>query len=203
MNEIVEPTQQEIKRLDPKFTWNWRKVKSVIKKKAQRLIPNVTYVIGCRGHPGIVIERNYWYNWSHQSLCGADVAIKSLVDGIEESCSIWHCSPMVISKEEAEIRVHQIKTMNAFDIALIHGYSMEKTLIWYNSWINEGLLYYVLHDQNGYEVRSNRVYTKEEAEEEVKRGNRMIDQGKWKDVSNLRIVDMLTYPAPITSFTVQ
>lgn len=56
------------------------------------------YAFGCRGHPGQIIE----LNWDRSSPHGSDCAIRSLIDGVEESCSIFHCGPQAISKEHAE-----------------------------------------------------------------------------------------------------
>ncbi len=49
------------------------------------------YAIGCRNHPGII---TYYDGW--------DLSLKSLFDGIEENCSIYHCAPFPISKAAAE-----------------------------------------------------------------------------------------------------
>lgn len=56
------------------------------------------YAFGCRGHPGIVTE----VNWARYSPYDSDCSITSLIDGVEESCSIYHCGPEPISKEVAE-----------------------------------------------------------------------------------------------------
>lgn len=50
-----------------------------------------SYALGCRQHPGIIIYNNGW-----------DVTIKSMLDGVEEDCSIYHCAPAPLSKEAAE-----------------------------------------------------------------------------------------------------
>ena len=191
-----ETTMEEIERLNPQFNWDPRKIKKIIKWRAAQLAPNHAYAMGCRGHPGLVIERNYDPRWSHWALCGADVSIKSLVDGIEESCSIWHCAPMAISKEEAERRAEEIRTIHDFDLSIMYGHSVEDVQEWWNDWRELGVSWYVLHDQDGSVVRSSQAFTKDEAEEEIARGNRMIAEGWWKGITNLRMVDMTTYPAP-------
>lgn len=131
-------------------------------------------------------------------MFGASVEITSLVDGIEEGCSIYHCSPMPISKEEAEQRVEEIRTTHNADLSVKYGYSVEEVKSWIQHWINEGSLYYVLSDQNGHTVRSMGVLTKEKADKEIER----LKQFENKGVANPRMVDMLTYPTPIKSFTI-
>ena len=192
---------EEFERLNPMNKWGWRKVKRVIKRRAKSLIPNVSYALGCRGHPGLVIEKSYWPNWGVRDLYGSDVIIKSLVDGIEESCSIFNCAPVTISWEEAERRLMEIQTMHDFDISVLYGYAVEEVQRWCQDWIDRGVLYYVVHDQSGYVVRSSQAFTREEAEEQVTRlkSDWIIEKG---EITNPRSVDMLTYPRPITSFTV-
>jgi hypothetical protein len=199
---VTETLQEEIIRLNPKMKWNWRKTKKSIKKRAASLIPHVSYALGCRGHPGLVIERNYWPDWSLRDLYGSDVVIKSLVDGIEESCSIYSCAPQALSKEEAFRRAEEIRTVHDFDQSVRYGYPVEQVKGWCQDWINQGVLYYVLHDQEGHVVRSAQAFTKEDAEADIARTLRLAAEGWIKDPGNPRMVDMLTYPASITSFEV-
>lgn len=56
------------------------------------------YVIGCRNHPGIVVETFF----DHHPLGNNDVTVKSLIDGTLEACSLRHCGVEPISKEMAE-----------------------------------------------------------------------------------------------------
>jgi hypothetical protein len=181
----------------PQDRWNWRKVKRVIKQRAKKLTPGMSYAWGCRGHPGLVIERNYWPGWSHSDLYSADVVIRSLVDGVEESCSIFSCAPMAIPEEEAKRRASEIQTIHSFDLSVMYGYDKDKLRGWLKDWLDRGVKYYVLHDQGGYVVCSSRAFTIEDAEAEVTRL-----QADWikerGEITNPRIVDMLTYPAPIT-----
>ena len=79
---------EEVEALNPHFRWCKRKVKRLVRWRANQLaIGSMAW--GCRGHPGIVVKKYY-----HPSdPYGADVEIKSLVDGIVEGCSIFHCAP--------------------------------------------------------------------------------------------------------------
>ena len=202
MGDEAETTMEEVERLNPHFQWNWRKIKKIIKWRGKQLTPNISYALGCRGHPGLVVERCYNPRWSRQNLYGADVAIKSLVDGVEESCSLWHCSPEAISKQEAEKRAEEIRTTHDFDLSVQYGYPVEEVKRWCQDWIGRGVLYYVLHDQEGYVVRSTQAFTKVEAEKEVAslQSDWIVKRG---EITNPRIVDMLTYPTPIKSFSIQ
>ena len=58
------------------------------------------YVEGCRGHPGVVIETYF----SDQDWWGDSVTVKSLIDDVEESCSLMHCGVWPMSKAQAEER---------------------------------------------------------------------------------------------------
>lgn len=191
---MTEDAMAEMERLNPQFRWNWRKVKSVIKWRAARLIPNITYAMGCRGHPGLVVKRCYDPNWPLAALYGADVEIKSLVDGVVESCSIFNCAPQAISRDYAEREAELIRTTHDFDIAALHGHTIEDIREWRDEWVSSGVLWYVLSDQDGYTVRSSAAMTRENAEKEVERlsGEWFVNGG----ISNPRIVEMLSYPAP-------
>ena len=69
---------------------NWRRVKRIHNKHVKKL------KVGCRDHPGIITELNVSRDpWS------SDVMIKSLLDGVEESCGIMHCGPEPLTKETA------------------------------------------------------------------------------------------------------
>lgn len=199
MEDTIETFIEDlIKRDPPREPINKRRIKRNIKKRARALIPNVTYAMGCRGHPGLVTKRSYWPGWLLQDLFGASVEITSLVDGIKEDCSIYYCSPTPISKEEAKQRTEEIRTNHDADLSVKYGYAVEEVKSWIQHWLNKGCLYYVLSDQNGYTVRSTAVLTKENADKEIERLKRFKNKG----VTNPRIVDMLTYPAPIKSFTI-
>lgn len=76
--------------------YNRRKQKSRLNYHAKRL-SMFSFVEGCRGHPGILIEKNI----CRRDPGGSDVAIKSLIDSVEESCSILNCSPSPITGEYA------------------------------------------------------------------------------------------------------
>lgn len=75
---------------------NRRKQKSRLNHQAKRL-NCFSFVEGCRGHPGILMEKNICRRDPH----GSDVTIRSLIDGVYESCSILHCSPSPITGEYA------------------------------------------------------------------------------------------------------
>ena len=86
----------EVEELNPHFRWNRRKQKSRVKHRAKKLGLN-SFAIGCRGHAGIVTTKTlYRGDWT-----GSDVDIASLIDGVEGSCSIYHCAPTPISREYA------------------------------------------------------------------------------------------------------
>jgi hypothetical protein len=193
-DEEIPDTMSEVERLNPQFRWDWRKTKSVIKWRAKQLIPNVSYALGCRGHPGLVITRNYDPDWSHWQLYGADVEIRSLVDGVEESCSIFHCAPQAISKAEAFRRKEQIETIHTFDISVSEGYSIEEVQEWAREWYERGVRYYVLSEQNGVTVRSGPAYTEQDAIEQVAKLSKewFVNNG----ITNPRMVDLWTYPVP-------
>lgn len=178
---------------NPHFKWNRRKQKRRIKSLAKKLIPNKTYVLGCRGHPGLLVKKEYFGDWKLGDLMGSDVEIKSLVDGCEESCSIYHCVPTIITKAEAEELAEAFRTMHSFDVAIsIHGANPTEYRELWDSWVAEGRQYYVLTDMDGSVVRSPNVMTKDEARDEVLRLMR-IDPA-----FNPRIVDFRTYPAAPT-----
>ena len=178
-----------IEDLNPHFRWDRRKQKRRIKSLAKKLIPNVTHVMGCRGHPGLVVAKNY-----HDSdLFGADVDIKSLVDGVEESCSIYHCVPEIITAEEARYRAELMENNHSFDCGIILGWHDVETVreLW-DLWVSENRMYYVLSDQYGSTVRSSAVMTKEDADKEISRLLRINLE------TNARMVDFRTYPkAPL------
>lgn len=55
------------------------------------------YAWGCRGHPGVVTA----VSWDRSNPWSSDCRIKSVIDGVEESCSIYHCAPQAISRTAA------------------------------------------------------------------------------------------------------
>lgn len=63
-----------------------------------RMLKFGTYAMGCRQHPGVVVETEIYPS----DIWGSSIGIKSLVDGVVESCSLMHCSPDPIPKELAE-----------------------------------------------------------------------------------------------------
>ena len=79
---------EEVERLNPQLKWDRRKVKRVVNKRV-RALNEAGYAWGCRGHPGEVTELNWYPNYPYSSDC----TIKSLIDGVEESCSMFHCNP--------------------------------------------------------------------------------------------------------------
>lgn len=181
--------------LNPHFNHNWRKRKRRVKSLAKKLIPNVTYVMGCRGHPGLVVEKTYHPD-SHKAweLFGSDVEIKSLIDGNVESCSIYHCVPEVITREYAERRAEYAKTHHCLDVSVeFDGWDAEEIRRdYWDDWIADGRTWYVLWDQDGHVVRSSGVMTIESAEQEIDRMNTVFPG------CNSRMVDFRTYPAAPT-----
>jgi hypothetical protein len=71
-----------------KENWCRRKKKRFISKMAKSL-PVGSYALGCRSHPGVVTKRC----WYPGQIYGADITIKSLIDGVEEGCDLYHCCP--------------------------------------------------------------------------------------------------------------
>lgn len=63
-----------------------RQEKRKIGRRTKRLAMN-SFAMNCRGHPGVITEK--YYN---------DVSITSLIDGVESSCSIYHCNPDPLSR---------------------------------------------------------------------------------------------------------
>lgn len=184
-------SMEEVEELNPHFKWPWRKQKRRVKSLAKKLIPNVTYAMGCRGHPGLVVKKDYHPD-DHRTwvLMGADVEIKSLVDGVEESCSVYHCVPHIITKEEAERRAEFTKTHHSLDVSVeFGGYTPEEMREYWDNWIKEGMTWYVLWDQDGQVVRSSSVMTIESARAEIERMDQVFPG------CNPRKVDMRTYPA--------
>jgi hypothetical protein len=92
---------------------HWRKIKNRMNYYHKKLVVG-QYAEGCRGHPGIIIEK--WF--CPTDPYGCSVEIKSLVDGVEESCSMLHCAPRPIaSKELAERMAHVYKTQGSREFA--------------------------------------------------------------------------------------
>ncbi len=63
-----------------------RQEKRKIGRRTKRLAMH-SFAMNCRGHPGVITEK--YYN---------DVSITSLIDGVESSCSIYHCNPDPITR---------------------------------------------------------------------------------------------------------
>lgn len=78
------------------MSFNRRSSKKRMNVKAKKLALN-SFAIGCRGHVGIIIEKSVTPRDPH----GASVTILSLIDGVEESCSMLHCSPSPVTGEYA------------------------------------------------------------------------------------------------------
>jgi hypothetical protein len=100
---MVETSKGEVERLNPHFKWNWRKKKRAAIKEARALRLG-NYAFGCRGHPGIVVETNFnpRINTQYKHIFNWDVCIKSIIDGVVESCSVYNCAPEPTTKEYAE-----------------------------------------------------------------------------------------------------
>lgn len=97
-----ESAREQVERLNPHMKWCKRKVKREVKKRFKALIPNVTLAWGCRGHPAIVVEKYY----SDQDVYGGGVELKSVIDDVVESCSLFHCNPQPITDPEALRRAY-------------------------------------------------------------------------------------------------
>lgn len=170
-----------------------RKIKKNIKKLASKL-PVGAYAIGCRGHAGTIIERHYNPRWGYCALMGSDVVIKSLVDGVQESCSLRYCAPEPITQEDALRHSEMIRTHHAFDVAYAQGCTLEEIKEWVEDWENRNISHYVIWDSGGYECRSTSALTIEMADKEAAR----LAEPYFAEngVRNVRIVDVLSYPAP-------
>lgn len=184
----------EVEELNPHFRWDGRKQKRRVKSLAKKLIPNVTYAMGCRGHPGLVVKKDYEPDWPVGHLMGADVEIKSLIDGIEESCSIYHCVPTLITREYAERRAEYAKTHHCLDVSVeFDGWDAEEIRRdYWDNWIKEGITWYVLWDKDGQVVRSTSAMTLDSARSEIERMDKVFPG------CNPRKVDMRTYPGAPT-----
>ncbi len=76
------------------------------------------YALGCRGHPGIIVETHVYPG----DIWGSSIVIKSLIDGVEESCSLMNCVPERISHDEA---------MRQCDPLQRHIDNIRSTIEWY------------------------------------------------------------------------
>jgi hypothetical protein len=198
---MTETTMEEVERLNPQFRWDRRKTRRAIKRRAERLWVG-SYAMGCRGHPGIVVTRRYDPRWPVWAMYGADVEIKSLVDGNVESCSIFHCAPETVPEKYAIERAEYHKTHHSLDEAIKYGGFPPEEIKrdYWDYWIAKGALYYVLSDMDGNTIRSSAVKTREEAQEEIDRLS--ADWAVKNGISNPRMVDFRTYPAPPTLFEI-
>ena len=61
-------------------------------------------VCDCRGHPGKVVRcsSGYGYGKGYVDMYDDDCDIKSLFDGTESSCSLFHCVPHKVGPAEIE-----------------------------------------------------------------------------------------------------
>lgn len=87
------------------------------------------YCIGCRGHPGIVTKVSWGYN-----PFDSDFEVKSLVDGIEESCSVYHCGFYPYPKVLMEAYAEEIQSLGK-KIALIKFFP-NAYKSWEEQWVN-------------------------------------------------------------------
>jgi hypothetical protein len=89
----------------------WRKRRLLHHNRSQKTIEyymrhfaKSMYVEDCRYHPCLVteIDRDDYYG-------RLDIEVKSLVNGIESSCSCFHCGIVPLSEDEAKDRAQFIK----------------------------------------------------------------------------------------------
>lgn len=64
-----------------------------------------TYVEDCRYHPCIIVRRNFPLD----DFSDSEFSALSLVNGVTNNCSVYHCGPVPLSKADAEERAHFMK----------------------------------------------------------------------------------------------
>jgi hypothetical protein len=86
------------------------------------------YAIGCRGHPGKLVNVTV----SGGDPWGSDCEIRSLFDDVTESCSLSHCAPEPITKEAADHLVRYRETYGEQNFSLwFHESGYDK---WVEQW---------------------------------------------------------------------
>ena len=96
-NPTVSANKHTNMNKNPTKSTHMRRTKRIVGRRAKRLALH-SYAKGCRGHVGVIIEKNHYFDYPYES----DVLIRSIVDGVVESCSIFHCAPVPVTVEYAQ-----------------------------------------------------------------------------------------------------
>jgi hypothetical protein len=93
---------------------NLRENKRKFKRKLNCYVKSAQknrYFVGCNYHICEMTEVGF----SSQDLYGGFIDGKSKFDGSECSCSIFHCSPKIITKEQAKLGI-QVFNESGFEV---------------------------------------------------------------------------------------
>ena len=69
------------------------------------------YVLDCRGHPSQVIEVEFYSS----DLYGNGIIVKSLLDGVEGSCSLLYCRPDPLTEIQAKAIKEPVISQEAYN----------------------------------------------------------------------------------------
>lgn len=88
-------------------------------ERGMRQFAKSMYVEDCRYHPCLVtqIDRDDYYG-------RLDIDVKSLVNGIESSCSYFHCGIVHLTEDEAHKRAEFIKAMGMLPYQMEYVYAI-------------------------------------------------------------------------------
>lgn len=76
-----------------------------------------SYVVSCNGHPSIVTEKDDFSFYNQRwALFEGSYKTKSLIDGREDSCSIFHCPLIEVSKTWAMELVNDMKNLSEYEL---------------------------------------------------------------------------------------
>lgn len=88
---------------------DWRKRKKELRKLSER-IQRLGYFEDCNYHPCRVTRLLPYITSNPSTRFSADVDGVSLVDDGPTSCSLYHCGPLPLTKEQAEERAEFCRT---------------------------------------------------------------------------------------------
>lgn len=107
-----------------------RKRKKIIRKRLRELL-TTGYFINCNYHPVELTS----YGFSHHDIFGSDVDGVALTNGGGCSCSMWHCNPEPITKEQALEMAEVWKNGGDRALAIKYGgYTEEQYTQFENEW---------------------------------------------------------------------
>ncbi|SRR5258706_15641119 len=69
------------------------------------------FCLDCRGHPCIVTEVEFYSS----DLYGNGIIVKSLLDGIEGSCSLLYCRPDPLTESQAKSIKEPVLSQEAYN----------------------------------------------------------------------------------------